>query len=128
MSPNASPKKVFLQRNPKCLFNQHPKKHIKTLFSANLNKARKLFHQTIFFESLFFSKKLRPKSQAVALKNMCDATKSDPLNSSNWAIFNLSRPKTKFQSNLKTPIVTNKFYQQNVEQKMSFPFLTFSRG
>jgi len=97
-----------LKENPKCLFNKHPKKHIKTLFPANKNKVRKLLHQTILFESLFFSKRLRLKSQAVALKNMCDATKSDPLKFFfNWAIFNLSRPNTKIQSNLKTPLVTN---------------------
>ena len=78
--PNES-LKSFLERKPKMSFSKHPKKHIKTLFPANKNKVRKLLHQTILFESLFFSKRLRPKSQAVALKNMCDATKSDPLKS-----------------------------------------------
>ena len=60
-------------------FQTTPEKAYNTLLSANLNKVRKLFHQTILFESLFFSKRLLPKSQALALKNMCDATKSDPL-------------------------------------------------
>jgi len=77
-------------------FQQTPEKAYQTLFPTNKNKVRKLLHQTILFDSLFFSKRLRPKSQAVALKNMCDATNLDPLNFSfNWAILNLSRPKTK---------------------------------
>jgi hypothetical protein len=90
------------------LFQLTPENAYQTLFPANKNKVRKLLHQTIFLVSLFSSKRLRPKSQAVALKNMCDATKSDPLKIFfNWAIFNLSRPNTKIQSNLKTPLVTN---------------------
>ncbi len=57
---------------------------------------------------------------------MCDATNSNPSNSFNWAIFNLSRPKKNQKSNLKTPIVTNKFYQHIVEYKNVFSNLTFS--
>jgi hypothetical protein len=113
--PNVSPKS-FLEGKPKMPFSKHPKKHIKTLFPTNKNKVRKLLHQTILFESLFLLKRLRLKSQAVALKNMCDATKFWPVKISfNWAVFNLSRPKTTIQSNLKTPTVTNKFYQHIVE-------------
>ena len=76
--PNASPKS-FLERKPKMPFQLTPENAYQTLFPANKNKVRKLLHQTIFFVSLFSSKRLRLKSQAVALKNMCDATNSDPL-------------------------------------------------
>ncbi len=49
-------------------FQQTPEKAYQNFIFWQLNKVRKLLHQTIFFESLFSSKRLRLKSQAVALK------------------------------------------------------------
>jgi hypothetical protein len=61
-------------------FQQTPEKSISKLyFLPSKNKVRKLLHQTIFLVSLFSSKRLRLKSQAVALKKHVRRNKIRPV-------------------------------------------------